>query len=358
MTAVHQLLPVFSPGDAIGNAVIATRRMLRALGFRSEIFAEGINPALRRHARPADSIDSELTPDGALLYHLSIGSPLARVVEQAPGRRVLVFHNVTPPHYYRDVSARVVYWLERGLADLRRLAPAVDLTIADSRFNLEDARAAGARHAVVIPPALDIERLTPSHTPALERAPVVLAVGRLAPSKRQDTLIRALAALHATGRTDVRLRVLGGSGDTEVWLGGLRRLAEALGVADAVEMTGLPVTDSVLSRAYADAAVLACPSEHEGFCVPLVEAMAFGLPIVARAAGAVPETLGDAGLLVDGDDPLVWAAVIARVLDDECVRAVLSARGRDRLGAFGEDAARGKLADALASIGLRGAASR
>ena len=349
--AVHQLLPVFSYGDAIGGAVLRMRAMLRHLGFRSVIYADLVDRRLGREARPADELAGRLGRDDVLLYHLSIGSPLARLVEATPARRVLVYHNITPPDFYRGTSPRVVYWLERGERELRRLAPLADLVVGDSTYNLEAPLAAGARRHAVIPPPVDLGRLAPRpSTPG--RPPVVLFVGRIAPNKRQEELIRVLAAARATTLPEARLVLAGSADDTGGYLAGLRRLAERLGVDGAVEIPARRLSDAELGAHYAAASVFACASDHEGFCIPLLEAMAFSVPIVAHAAGAVPETLGGAGVLTGSRDPLVWAELVARLVDDPALRGALAAAGRGRLADFSEDAITERLAEALRGIGV------
>ena len=351
VTAVHQLLPVFSYGDAIGGAVLETRGMLRRLGFRSTIYADLIDRRLGREARPADQLAGALGREDVLVYHLSIGSPVARLVEASPARRVLVYHNLTPPEFYRGTSPRVVYWLERGERELRRLAPLADLVVGDSTYNLEAPLAAGARRHTVIPPPVDLTRLAPR--PATPGSPpVVLFVGRIAPNKRQEELIRVIAATRATTLPEARLVLAGGADDTGGYLAGLRSLAERLGVAGAVEIRGQRLSDAELGDHYAAASVFACASDHEGFCIPLLEAMAFSVPVVARAAGAVPETLGGAGVLVGSHDPLVWAELLGRAAGDRRLRAELAAAGRARLADFSVDAITARLAEALRGIGV------
>jgi glycosyltransferase involved in cell wall biosynthesis len=342
---------VLSYGDAIGGAVLRMRGMLRGLGFRSEVYADLIDRRLGREARPAGELEGRLGREDVLLYHLSIGSPLARLVEACPGRRVLVFHNITPPDFYRGTSPRVVYWLERGERELRRLAPLADLVIGDSTYNLEAPLAAGARRHAVIPPPVDLSRLTPRPAQP-SQPPVVLFVGRIAPNKRQEELIRVLAALRATTLPEARLVLAGSADDTGGYLAGLHRHAERLGVAGAVDIPGRRLSDAELGAHYAAATVFACASEHEGFCIPLLEAMAFSVPVVAHAAGAVPETLGGAGLLVGGHDPLVWAELLGRVAGDPRLRAELAAAGRRRLADFSEEAITRRLAAALGEIGV------
>jgi glycosyltransferase involved in cell wall biosynthesis len=350
-TGVHQLLPVFSYGDAIGAATLRTQAILRGLGFRSETFAGLVDQRLAAHARGAGELLDALQPGDAVIYRLSIGSPLAQQVERCGARLVIVYHNITPPEFYRGTSLEVTLRLEQGRRDLRRLAPLADLVIADSSFNLAEARAAGARRFAVVPPPIDLTRLAPRPSHPSD-PPSVLFVGRVAPNKRHDTLLRAVAALRATAVPDARLVIAGSADDTGSYLERLRDLAERLGISDAVELDGRRLSDTEISRRYARAAVFACASDHEGFGIPLVEAMAFEVPVAAYAAGAVPETVGGAGLLLHDRDPLVWAACIARLIRDQELRRGLVAAGRQRVAELSEPVIAEKLATALGDAGI------
>lgn len=350
MTAIHQLLPVLSPEDAIGQAVRRMRASFRAQGLVSEIFAEVIDQRLQPEARPAGELETSVTPSDVVLYHLSIGADAARLFERLDCRRVAVYHNITPVAYYRDVSSRVAHWLERGRRDLARLAPLVELGVADSEYNAGELRAAGCADTLVIPPPVDLRRLDPRPARPGD-PPLLLFVSRLAPNKRQEELVRVLAALRATSQPEATLTLPGGWHDTEPYVAGVRRLAEDLGVAGAVRLPGrLP--DRELGDLYARASVAVCASEHEGFGMHLLEAWAFGLPVVARAAAAVPETVGDAGILLEDDDPLVWAAVIDRVIRDPALRRLLASRGRRRLADFSDQALSARIAVLVERLGL------
>ena len=351
MAAVHQLLPVLSYGDAIGNATLRTRAVLRNLGFESVIYADVIDRRLAHRARPAAELPSTLGAGDGLIYHLSIGSPLASRVEGTEARRIVVYHNITPASFFRDTNVQVKYWADRGRQDLLRLSSCADVFIADSLFNLDDARRFGVARGVVIPPALDLDRLAP--LPATGSSPpILLFVGRAAPNKRHDVLIRALCALRATTSREYRLVMVGSGDDTGAYVASLERLARLLGVASAVSFVVQRVLDDELAAHYRAANALVTASEHEGFCVPVVEAMAFSLPVLAHAAAALPETVGHAGILMRSSDPLTWAAAMERIVTDAPLRSTLIAAGRRRLEDFAQPVFAARLARALEDIGL------
>jgi glycosyltransferase involved in cell wall biosynthesis len=348
--AVHQLLPDFAFGDAIGAITLQTQSMLRALGFDSEIYAQVIDERLRDAARPAARIEDDLRDGDAVIYHMSIGSSLATLVARLPPPRVILYHNITPPAYYRATNPRVAQRLEAGRAELAMLVPRVDLCIGVSEFNVEEMRLLGARRSAVVPPLVDLQRLHPRPSQPAQ-PPRLVFVSRVAPNKRHDDLIRVLAALRATAQPDARLAIAGRFTDTEDYVDALRQLASDLGVSDAVDWLGR-LDDAAIGDLYARAAVYVCASEHEGFCVPLLEAMAFDVPVVAYAAGAVPDTMDGAGILMHHKDPLGWAAVIDRVIRDAAVRTTLTSAGRRRLADFTADVVQQRLATALKTIGV------
>jgi glycosyltransferase involved in cell wall biosynthesis len=350
VTAIHQLLPVFTPGDAIGGAVTATQQMLGELGYQSDIYADIIDHRLAGAARPAAALHDTMRAADTVLYHLSVGSRLAAVFWSLPGHKVVVYHNITPPEYFYPTNPAVALQLIAGRRQLHDLSARAELCIADSDYNAAEARGCGYRRVVVIPPPVDLTRLQP--VAASPVAPLyALFVGRFAINKRHDTLIRSLAILAAEG-VDLRLVLVGPADDNRAYVKALRSLADRLGVQDRVDIHAGRVSDGRLRELYRGASLFATASEHEGFCVPIVEAMAFHLPVVARAAAAVPATVDGAGLLVEGDDPLLMAAAIHRVIRDEPLRRHLTAAGQVRLEPFGRDDIKAGLAAALTGAGI------
>jgi len=348
--AVHQVISDFASGDAMGIITLQTQAMLRELGFASEIYADVIDPRLRDASRPVARMDDEVHDGDALVYQLGIGSPVAYRFARHRGPRVILYHNITPPAYFRDTNPRVAARLVAAREQLAMLAPRVELCAGVSRFNVEEMRLLGARRTAVIPPVADLRHLNPRPAQP-EQPPLLLFVSRVAPNKRHDDLIRVLAALRATAQPQARLAVVGRFDDTEDYVAALRSLAADLGVAGAVDFTGR-LDDRQVGDLYARAAVFVSASEHEGFSVPLLEAMAFDVPVVAYAAAAVPDTVDGAGLLLRNKDPLGWAAVVDRAIGDAALRSRLIAAGRRRLQDFTPQRVRSALGGALASIGV------
>ena len=327
--------------------------MLRELGFESEIFAGLRHRDRAQEVLPAEELPDRVRKEDAVIYHLSLGSPLAREFAEYDCKQIVLYHNITPVDFYRDVNPIVAFWIDRGREDLAVLAGQADLCVAPSEFNARDLRSAGAANVHVIPLPIDLQRLHPAEaTPATP--PLLLFVGRVAPNKRIEELLRMLAALRALV-PDVRLAIIGSANDNASYFENLKEFARELHVQDAVEMTGNPVDEATLRNHYMQAAAYVSASDHEGFCVPLVEAMAFGVPVVAYAGGAVPETLGSGGITLATRDPLVWAETLHRLLTGDSLREQLIAAGHARCTELGDRQALPLWERALAEIGLSAA---
>lgn len=336
MPAAHQLVPNFDYGDAIGNHVRALRRLLRGWGYASDVYAQYIHAGLAQDARFYTRYRDVADPANVLLFHFSIGSEVTSFFAGLPDRKVIIYHNITPPEYFVGVNARVADRCRRGRWELQRLATVTDLALGVSEFNRRELEAAGFRQTGVLPILLDwpsyghppVRTLTQSYAEGTN----LLYVGRVAPNKRVEDLIKTF---YFYRRLDPgsRLLIVGSAVDTEGYLAGLQKLAAELGVLDGVVFTGA-VPQAELCTYYRLASVYLSMSEHEGFCVPLLEAMHFGVPIVAYAAAGVPGTLGGAGLLVETKEFPVLAELIDRVVAEPVLRDAVVAGQRERLKAF------------------------
>jgi glycosyltransferase involved in cell wall biosynthesis len=328
---IHQFTPILEPG-AVGSHTLMARDILREAGHTSEIFTPTVHPACAdAGARPLG--DYRRGAD-VLVYHLAIGSPVANMLLGRREPLVVDHHNLTPLRYlesWQSDAARGVVW---GRAQLRELAARATLGIGDSHFNEAELIEAGYPRTTVVPILFDPRSIAVEPDPAVERhdATTWLFVGRLAANKAQHDIVKAFAAYRQFHDERARLHLVGGGAD-DPYGRTLLRFIEALGLHDAVTLTG-GVSAAQLAAYYATADVFVVCSEHEGFCVPLLEAMHHGVPIVAFAAAAVPETLGDAGLLLDVKDACTVAAAVDRVIRDSALRDQLVDAGRARLEQF------------------------
>ncbi len=347
---VHQLIPTFTPGDAMGQCAVAWQRVLRRLGAYGDVFAGEVAAGYESLVRPA----AELKPsrDALVLYHHGIASPLAGRLMHLDCRRGVVFHNVTPARFY--AGTRLEEPLLAGRAQLAALAASAHLSIGVSRFNAAELEAAGHRNVHVVPLFVEPERFDADQADTVllrqlrsEGSPIVLSVSRVVPHKRVDDLLSLHAELlhHSP---DARLFVVGGFAPGHEDVQALLTRAELLG---GVRFFGR-VSHAELVATYHAADVYVSMSEHEGFGVPLVEAMATDLPVLAFGAAAVPETLGGRGLVFDEKHFAALAEVVMRLQHEPRERDALVDGQRARLADFSLDATQAQLAHALRSVGL------
>ncbi|MDP1822471.1 MAG: glycosyltransferase [Archangium sp.] len=326
----------------MGQAAVAWQRVLRHLGHSGELYADEVAPAWRSLVRPA----SLLRPgaDDLVLYHHGIASPLAGRVMHLPCRKGVVFHNVTPSRFY--VGTRLEEALVSGRAQLAALAGFVDLSIGVSRFNARELEVAGHRDVKVVPLFVEPERFTASCADGKLSArlagagrPRVVSVSRVVPHKRMEDLL----ALHGELRRiapRAELWVVGGFAPGNADFKALKKKADALG---GVTFLGR-VSHAELVAAYRSADVFVSMSEHEGFGVPLVEAMAADVPVLAFGAAAVPETMGGRGIVFDEKHFAALAELVQLVTTDVALREKLVSGQRERVAELSFSATRDALA--------------
>jgi L-malate glycosyltransferase len=359
MTAVHQFVPTLAPRDAVGRHYLAVQETLRAAGYRSDIYSYEAKDEYKRLARPFASFSGPVGREPTwLLYHSSVGSPVADFVAARDEPLIVDYHNITPAPFFARWEPALAGALMKGRRQLAELEARADLGIADSAFNAQELTDLGYAHTSVVPILLDVVELdsTPHDAATFDRLTDAKAsggadwlfVGRLAPNKAQHDLVKAFAAYRRLYDDRARLHLVGGSSSHQYEMA-LTAFVDALDLGDAVEITG-GVSAGVLTAHFETADVYVVASEHEGFCVPLLEAMHHRIPIVAYAATAVPETLGDAGLLLDAKDAYTIATAVQRVVTDAALRDQLVEAGVTRLREFDIAKSRRKLLDAIEPV--------
>jgi len=328
---VNQFVPTLEPG-AVGAHSLVARDVLRAAGHTSDIYASEIDPAFAD--RGAHLLRDARGRADVVVYQMAIGSVVADAVLAREEPIVVNHHNLTPMRYiagWQPVAAHGVVW---GRGQLRELAERARLGIADSSYNEHDLIEAGFTRTTVVPILLDLRTLDvePAARPERTDAVTWLFVGRLAPNKAQHDIVKAFAAYRRFHNPNARLYLVGG-GREDGYARTLERFIHSLGLDDAVTLTGA-VSAAELTAYYRAADVFVVCSEHEGFCVPLLEAMHHRVPIVAYASTAVPETLADAGLVLEVKDPCTVAAAVERVVESRTLRDQLVEAGVRRVRDF------------------------
>ncbi len=334
---VHQVLATLGYGDAIGHEVLGIQRVLRAAGFDSEIFCESADPRLEELTVDYRELPEASHPDNILIHHFSIGSRASRIAYALADRMVLVYHNITPPEYFVDVHPLLVQLCFLGRRELGLYADRCDLALGDSRYNCDELDRLEFPRTGVLPVVPDLSHLAGPANYVYARAfddgwVNILFVGRIIPNKRIEDLIRAFAVYKRWFNPRSRLLLVGAYSGFELYLSMLHGLIARLDAND-VHFLG-HVSNEELTAYYELADLFLCASEHEGFCVPLIEAFSMGVPVLAYAATAVPSTLDGAGILYTSKDPATVAALVDKIATDRGLRAQI---------VLGQDAALSRL---------------
>jgi L-malate glycosyltransferase len=330
VSGIHHFVPVLHRGDAVGRHTLRLRDATRAGGFRSDIFVDTVDEDTAAETVPVLSYAEAAQPGDVVVYQFATASAMAPWLAGRSETLVLNYHNVTPPELMAPWDNPLALGQLQAQGDLRLLAPRTALAVADSAYNEAHLAASGFGRTAVISPSAALAADDGAPPPAATRRGARwLAVGRVSPNKGLESTIAALAVARAHGDPGATLQLIGKPA-TGSYVAALHRYVAELGLADAVQFAG-HASDATVAAAYAGADVLVVTSEHEGFCVPVVEAMAAGLPVVAFDQGAVPEVLGGAGVLVSDKDPYALAAAIAPLLEDAPRRDGLVDAGRHRL---------------------------
>jgi glycosyltransferase involved in cell wall biosynthesis len=347
---IHQFVPAYLPRDAVGNMVRTFHERLTSAGYRSEIYVE--------QAQPGAKVLGEIPENDWVIYHYAGYSKAGLRLVLRHRNVILCYHNLTPAHYFWPWSRETAIHLLRGQSQLRAMAPYVVGAMAISRFNAADLRRKGYNNVLVTGGFSQHEKLaTVATTSELDKLkednekrgnPIDwLFVGRIVPHKRPDLLIAGLAAFRNFTGQDAKLTLIGRPFNAK-YLAFLRALADSAGVKHRIRFltSGLPV--SRLAAHYRAAQVLTFASEHEGFGLPLLEAMAMRIPVVAYRSSAVPETVGKAAVLLPMNDPI---NIVGGVNVAMAIHRKLIELGTEQSSQFDEDRVWENVSGALAQFG-------
>jgi len=351
---VHQLTQGFSRGDATSNMALKMQEILHDLGHgSSSIFSMPEHIGSQESERCFDYHEHRRYSgrDGILMYHYGNASPLSEYYSRVPDRKVLVFHNVTPSCYFRALSPTAARKLERARDDLEALGACTDLCCGISRYNLSFLSGMNFRRTMHFPAWIDESALRVAPSAGLLGAyrddyVNLLFVGRVAPNKKIEDLIRTYRVLkRGNPGLNVRLFVVGTYVGTELYHAYLLSLCKDMGLTNVV-FSG-HVSQAELNAYYALADAFVCASEHEGFCIPLMEAAFHGVPVFAFDIPGVRETLDGCGVLFSHRDFVYAAETIGQVLGNAELKQAIVAKQKERLHDFREELVRERLVEVL-----------
>jgi glycosyltransferase involved in cell wall biosynthesis len=321
--AVHQVLATLGYGDAIGHEVLGIQRVLRDNGFDSDIFVEAADRRLEPLTRDYRELIDASAPDQLLLHHFSLGSKASRTAYALPDRMALIYHNITPPEYFAAVHRTLARECFRGRRELHAYVDRCDLALGDSEFNRQDLESLGFTRTAVLPVVPDFSHLDNEPDWFVARQfdddwTNIVFVGRVVGNKKIEDLIRAFSVYHSQFNSRSRLLIVGVFSMFERYFAALTHMVSELNLTH-VHFLG-HVSDAELVAYYELADLFLCASEHEGFCVPIVEAFYKQVPVLAYAATAVPSTMDGAGVLYKDKNPFHVASLMDAILSDSSLQ--------------------------------------
>jgi glycosyltransferase involved in cell wall biosynthesis len=351
MSAIHQFVPMLHRHDAVGRHTLRLRDVLVARDIDSRIYVEMVDPETEAETRPFPGYADQAQRGDVLVYQFATASAMAPWLAARRETLVVNYHNVTPPEYYAAWNNPMARHQLRALHERSSLAPRTILGIAVSAFNEAELRTAGYARTAVVPPAAVAPTViadAPTPTAESEDGARWICVGRVAPNKGIELALMALLVARAHHDPRASLQVVGRP-VVPAYSRALERFADELGIREAVTFRG-GISDADLVAGLSASDVLIMGSRHEGFGVPVIEAMTMGLPVVANQEGALPEIVGDAGLLVDATDPYALADAATRAATDGALRRSLAEAGSKRVKELDLPSAGDRAADLLVAL--------
>jgi glycosyltransferase involved in cell wall biosynthesis len=334
---IVQMLPTISYGDAVGNDTLALHRALVNNGYKSEIYAENIDPRIKN--KDIYRVDKYRDDDDTIiLYHLSTGTELNEKLKAFKAKIIIIYHNITPPRFFKNYNSSSEKLCLEGIKGLESLKTLPIACFADSNHNASELLKAGYKCPIeVLPILMPFDDYKKKYNQEVydkynDEYVNILFTGRIAPNKKQEDIIASFDYYHRFINSKSRLFLVGNYNEADIYYRKLKQYVKELDV-DNVYFSGHIKFDEILAY-YAVSDVFLCLSEHEGFCVPIVESMLFGLPIIAYDSTAVGETMAGGGILLPEKTPQVVAEAIDILMNDKSIKNRIIHNQKVRLNDF------------------------
>lgn len=335
---IIQVMPSIAFGDATSNDAIAIKSALENMGYTTAIYAENIDPKLPKHLANRIGKLANINEQDIIIYHLAIGCDLNYKIAEYPCKLIIRYHNVTPPYFFEGYNETLYRLCNEGLKGVRYLAKRADYCLADSEFNKKDLIRMGYTCKIDVMPILipfEDYKKQPSDVIIKKYKDDyvnILFTGRIAPNKKQEDIIAAFYYYNTYINKKSRLFLVGSYNGMEEYYDKLCEYVKQIGVQNVCFTGHISFADILAYYSIAD--VFLCMSEHEGFCVPLPEAMAFDVPIIAYDSCAIKGTLGGSGFLLEEKNPIIVAKTIEYLLTHEELKKTILENQRERLEDF------------------------
>lgn len=331
---VIQILPTISYGDAVSNDTLALDKIIKSMGIDTEIYAETIGKNL-----PAKKIQNikNISENDIIIYHMSTGTELNFLINRFVCRKIMIYHNITPPEFFRPYSREAFALTNYGYKGLEFLKDTFNLCLADSEYNKSQLIEYGYKCPIKVRPVLipfkDYQKAPDQYiiNKYSDKWTNIIFVGRIAPNKKQEDIIKSFY-YYKKINPESRLILVGSWAGMENYYNRLKKYVSALELNDVI-FTGHITFDKILAY-YQIADIFLCMSQHEGFCVPLVESMFFNVPVIALNSCAVPDTLSESGVLLPDNNPVYTAEIISRIINDSSFRNDVLRKQKKRLSDF------------------------
>ncbi|MGQ9618811.1 MAG: glycosyltransferase family 4 protein [Candidatus Aminicenantia bacterium] len=320
---VHQLLTSLTYGDAISDEAIMIKRILEEQGIESHIFSHFYHPRTLKYLSRKEEFFNLVEPEDVIIFHFSISSPISKLYRKTKARKMIIYHNITPFQYFIEFQKDLAKFTYFGRAELKDFIDITDLALGDSEFNRKELEESGYRKTGVLPIIRNFDAFENAKRTAIDQIfsdgkTNILFVGRIIPNKCVHDLIKSFRFYKREFNPSSRLLIVGEYAGFERYYYSLLDFVRALKLED-VYFTG-HVTFEELVSFYRVSDLFVILSEHEGFCVPIIESFYMGIPVVAYSSTAVPETMNGAGVLIERKDPEYVAKIIDKIVRESSFR--------------------------------------
>ena len=351
---VHQFHPTVAYGDAVGNSIQELRNIFIELGYDSEIFAQYFHPKIKNVKKYSD-YSKYSSPDNILILHYSIAydPEILSFFKSCPDKKILIYHNITPSEFFKDVNGTFEYYTKLGRHKLSEFKNIVSLALGDSQFNEDELKRNGFENTDVLPIPINFKKFEiPGNSDIIQKysddSVNILTVARISPNKKLDDTIKTFYYYNKAINPKSRLFIIGSREGMDTYYSQLRDLIERLHLKN-VYFTG-HITFEELVAYYRISHIFITLSEHEGFCVPLLESMYFGIPVIGYNSTAIPHTLGNAGILINKKDPLKTAELINLLIQESSLREKIIQQQKHRLDVFDRQRIKEKIGAILSAV--------
>ncbi|NRT90802.1 glycosyltransferase [Clostridium beijerinckii] len=336
---IYQIVPSLSYGDAIGNEVIAIDKVIRELGYNTMTFSDYIDSRINIEATIYDknTFTSQLTNKDIIIYHKAIGSHFSDEIKDFKCKKIMIYHNMTPKEFFLQYNKKTALALENGIKQLEDLKGYIDYILADSEYNKLELEEMGFKCGIDVQPlVINFEDYNKKPNEDIinqySSGTNIIFTGRIAPNKKQEDIIKVFYYYKNYVDKDARLFLIGSYNGTEKYYAKLRGFVKKLKLTDVYFTGHIPFKDIIAYYKIAD--VFLCMSEHEGFCVPLLESMYFNVPIIAFNSSAISYTLGDSGILLNNKNYIEYSEVIRKIMQDNTYKQELIGKQKSNLQKF------------------------